>query len=87
MRHVYGNAFATTTEMQGRCVPDRDILVPPFKWAAFARHCWPQKTAAYLAALGGKDERTAKRWLAGEFEPPNAVMLALIGELMKREGQ
>lgn len=87
MRHVYGNAFATTNEMQGQYVQGRDICVPPFKWAAFARHCWPHKTAAHLAALAGKDERTAKRWLAGEFDLPNQVLLALIAELLKREGQ
>ncbi len=87
MRHHYGNAFAITNELQGRYVQTRDICAPPYKWAAFARHCWPLKTAAHIAALAKKDERTAKRWLAGEFEPPSVVLLALLGEMLKREGQ
>lgn len=50
-------------------------------------HLWPHKTAAHLAAIAGKDERAAKRWLAGEFEPPPAVFLAIFAECLKREGE
>ena len=39
---------------------------------------------ANLASLSGKDERTAKRWLSGEFEPPGCVMAALIAKLYER---
>lgn len=38
-------------------------------------------------AIAGKDERAAKRWLAGEFEPPPAVFLAIFAECLKREGE
>jgi len=74
-------------ELQGRLCDGRDTIVPPFKWAAFARHCWPHKTAIHLAALAGKDERTAKRWLAGEFEPPGIVLATLFAKFLEREGQ
>jgi hypothetical protein len=84
MRAVFGNATAVSREIQGQFSPGRDKIVPPPNWVAFARHCWPDKTAAQLAVIAGKDERTAKRWLSGEFEPPNAVMVALIGKLFER---
>lgn len=75
-------SYARTTE--GRSLHEGDKIVPPPNWVDFARRCWPQKTAAHLATLGGRDERTAKRWMSGEFEPPNAVMLALIAKLFER---
>ena len=84
MRSVFGNPVATAIEMQGRYVPGRDVLVPPTKFAAVAKALWPQKTAAELAAIAGKDERTAKRWLAGEFEPPGIVIAAIIVEITRR---
>jgi hypothetical protein len=64
-----------------------DKIVAPQKWAAFARHCWPFKTAANLAVIAGNNtqERTAQRWLSGEFEPPGVVMAALHAKLYERE--
>lgn len=87
MRHVYGNAFATTNEMQGQFVQGRDILVPPYKWAGVARSWWPRKTAAHVGAMAEIDERTAKRWLAGEFQASAAFMMLMYAEMLKREGQ
>lgn len=37
-----------------------------------------------VASIAGADERTAKRWLAGEFEPPAIVIAAIIVEITKR---
>jgi hypothetical protein len=71
-------------EIQGRLLRGEDKIVPPPNWVWFARHLWPTKTAAHLAAIANKDERTAKRWLAGEFEPPGVVMAALIAKLFER---
>jgi hypothetical protein len=45
---------------------------------------WPFKTAIHIAAIAGVEERTAKRWLAGEFEPPAIVIAAIIVEITKR---
>lgn len=87
MRSVFGNAAAVASELQGRFLPERDKIVPPFKFAGVARYLWPHKTAAHLAAVAGKDERAAKRWLAGEFEPPPVIFLAIFAECLKREGQ
>lgn len=55
------------------------------KFAAVARALWPVKTSANLAVIAGSNERTAKRWLSGEFEPPAIVIAAVIVEITKRE--
>jgi len=81
MRAVFGNPVAVATELQGQFVPGRDKIVPPPKFASVCRLLWPHKTAAHLAAIAGRDERTAKRWLSGEFEPPVKVVLAVIQEM------
>lgn len=85
VRSSFGNPVATAIEMQGHYVPERDRVVPPLKFAAVARVLWPFKTAAHLAVIAGKDERTAKRWLSGEYEPPGSVIAAVILEITKRD--
>jgi hypothetical protein len=85
MRTSFGNPSVVASELQGQFVPGRDTIVPPPKFAIVARALWPQKTAAHLATIAGKDERTAKRWLAGEYEPPVIVITAILVEMFKRE--
>lgn len=84
MHGVFGNAKNVATEIQGQFVPGRDKIVqaPPF--ADVCRLLWPDKTAACIAAIAGRDERTAKRWLAGEYEPPVVVILAVINKMFER---
>ncbi len=72
MRYPYEENFDNARKIQGRILSGEDKIVPPQNWVWFARYLWPAKTAACLASLAGKDERTAKRWLAGEFEPPTS---------------
>lgn len=55
------------------------------RFGAVAKALWPRKTAAHLAALSGRDERTANRWLSGEFEPPAVVFAAILTEITKRD--
>lgn len=83
MRTAFGNPVVVATEIQGQFVPGRDNIVT-CRFAVAARALWPFKTAAHLAAIAGRDERTAKRWLSGEFEPPNCVIAAIIAEITKR---
>ncbi len=54
------------------------------KFGAVAKVLWPFKTAAQLAAIANTNERTAARWLSGEFEPPGIVIAAIIVEITKR---
>lgn len=85
MRSVFGNPIAVAREMQGQFCPETDRIVPPSKFAIVAKAIWPVKTAAHLASIAGRDERTAKRWLAGEYEAPGIIIAAIVFEITKRE--
>ena len=50
-----------------------------------AKVLWPFKTAAHIAAIAKTNERTAARWLAGEFDPPICVVEAIIHETFKHD--
>lgn len=69
---------------QGQEIPDRDKIVPR-KFSAVAKVLWPVKTANELAFIAKTDERTAKRWLRGEHEPPLSVVLAVIHEMLREQ--
>lgn len=86
MRAVSTRRIQEHREIEGRILQGRDKIVRPSKFADVCRVLWPdEKIAAKLAALSGRDERTAKRWLADEFEPPISVVLAIINEIFKRD--
>ena len=59
--------------------------IVPRKFGGVAKYLWPVKTAACLAAISRSDERTAKRWLRGEHEPPLSVVLAVIHEMLREQ--
>ena len=84
MRSLFGNSDAVRNEIQGTFTPGRDTIVPTPKFGDVCRLLWPEKTAAYLATIGKRDERTAKRWLAGEYEPPVIVLIAVINKMFER---
>ena len=69
---------------QGQDCPSRDKIVPR-KFGAVAKVLWPLKTANELAYIAKTDERTAKRWLRGEHEPPLSVVLAVIHEMLREQ--
>lgn len=83
MRPVFGIPGPVATELQGQFRPGEDKIVTR-KFGLVAKVLWPEKTAAHVAAIADADERTAKRWLAGEFEPPAIVIAAIIVEITKR---
>lgn len=49
-----------------------------------AKLLWPLKTAAHLASIADTNERTAARWLSGEFEPPVIIVMATMQEIFRR---
>ncbi len=49
-----------------------------------AKVLWPLKTAAHLASIADTNERTAARWLSGEFEPPVIIVMATMQEIFRR---
>ena len=69
---------------EGHGLPDGGKIVPR-RFSAVAKVLWPIKTAACLAHIGKVDERTAKRWLRGEHEPPLSVILAVIHEMLREQ--
>ena len=71
-------------EIERRLRQGTDRIVSEPHWVWFAKRLWPLKTAAHLATIANANERTAARWLAGEFDPPNAVMAVLIAKLFER---
>lgn len=85
MRAVFGNPSVVAMEIEGHFRPGRDKIVPPPKFSIVCKALWPVNTAAHIAAIAGKDERTGKRWLAGEFEAPAIVYSAIFAEMLKRE--
>lgn len=83
MRSVYEQRVAEQIEIQGRLLRGEDKIVRPFNWAAPAKGWWPC-TDAHLAAVARNDVRTARRWLRGECEPPNIVVVYLIEKMFQR---
>lgn len=63
-----------------------DKIVSPTKFKRVCEVLWPDNTAACIAAIAGKDERTGARWLAGEFQAPPIVYAHIQMELAKPEG-
>lgn len=55
------------------------------RFAVVCKALWPIKTAAHIASIAGKDERTGSRWLSGEFEPPGVVLAAIVFEITRRD--
>ena len=84
MRSVYETRVAEQTEIEGRIVQGRDVFVPPPKFGDVCRLLYGPKAAAQIAAIAKRDERTAKRWFAGEFEPPRVVIFAVINKMFER---
>lgn len=84
MRTVYEERAGEARAIEGRILSGDDIFVRTTKFARVCKVLWPdEKIAAKLASLAGRDERTAKRWLAGEFEPPICVALAVFNEIFQ----
>lgn len=62
-----------------------DKIVSVSKFGIVAKALWPINTAATIAAIAKRDERTGARWLSGEFEPPGSVLAAIMTEITTRE--
>jgi hypothetical protein len=83
MAAAFGNRVVTATEIDGHYRQGTDKIVSR-KFGSVAKVLWPFKTAQQLAVIANTNERTAARWLAGEFEPPAIVIAAIIVEITKR---
>lgn len=77
--------IADARETERRIQQGTDKIVSVGRFAVVAKALWPIKTAAHIASLAGKDERTGARWLSGEFEPPGIVLAAIMFEITRRD--
>lgn len=84
MRSPYETRVAEAREIEGHLRTRSDMIVPPPKFGAVCKVLWPNKTAFHLAAIAKREERTAKRWLSGEFEPPVCVVIAVFQKMFER---
>lgn len=90
MRAMYGNPDAVAREIQSQFRQGTDKIVSAPLFGAYAKVRWPRKTAENLAAYAVEHgvtctERTAARWLSGEFDPPVLVAFAFAMDMFKRE--
>ena len=85
MRTVYEGQVAEATKIERHFRQGTDKIVSAGQFGKVAKALWPLKTAAQLASIAKKDERTAARWLSGEFEPPGIIIAAIVLEITKRE--
>jgi hypothetical protein len=84
MRTVYERELENSSKIEGRFRQGTDKIVSAGQFARVAKALWPIKTAAQIASIAGRDERTAARWLSGEFEPPGIVIAAIVYEITRR---
>jgi hypothetical protein len=84
MHGTLRNQIETARETERRIRQGTDKIVSVGKFGIVAKALWPVKTAAQLAAISKRDERTAARWLSGEFEPPYPVIEAVMHEIFWR---
>ena len=84
MRIVYEQKLVDASAIERQIRQGTDKIVRR-KFGPVAKFLWPTKTAAHLAAIAKTNERTAARWLSGEFEPPNCVVLATMNEIFGDE--
>jgi hypothetical protein len=85
MHGRYGNPNEVAREIGGSFRPGQDRIVRPSKFGPVCKVLWPENTDAHVAAIGKVDPRTVRRWFNEEFDPPVAVVLAVIQEMLSRK--
>ncbi len=83
MRSVYEERAAEAREIDRQFSAATGKIVGPTKFGAVCRVLWPENTAAHIATIAGRNQRTAERWLSGEFEPPIIVLAAVINKMFE----
>ena len=80
MSGVLAQRIEEARETERRICRGTDRIVSR-KFGIVAKALWPLKTAAHIAAIAKKDERTAARWLSGEIPAPAIVIAAIVVEI------
>lgn len=85
MRTAYEEKVDAARQIERQIRQGTVKIVSPQKFGIVCKALWPFKTAAHIASIAGTNERTAARWLSGEFEPPGILIAAIVVEITKRE--
>ena len=90
MKGAYGNPDVVLSEIGGQFRQGTDKIVSPPPICGYFRVRWPLKTAANLAAFANEHgfksitERSAARWLSGEYDVPLKVAQAFFLDAVTR---
>ena len=84
MRTLYEEKVAEATKIEGQ-IRQGTAKVVIRKFGPVAKLLWPFKTAAHVAAIAKTNERTAARWLSGEFDPPYSVIEATMHAIFSED--
>lgn len=85
MHGSFNTRVEEARKIERRIRQGTDKIVSAGKFTLVAKALWPINTAAHIASIAGKDERTGARWLSGEFEPPGIVLAAIMTEITRRD--
>lgn len=85
MHGTLPKAIEDARQIERQILRGTDRIVRVGKFGPVAKLLWPTKTAAFLASIAKKDERTAARWLSGEFEAPYCIVELTMHEIFARE--
>lgn len=85
MLSTYERRVAEQRKIERQIRGGSDKIVGPQGIARVCKLFWPLKTAAHVAAMANASERTAERWLSGEFPFPIEVWLRVLERMNARE--
>lgn len=85
MQSTYEKRLYEATYIERQIRQGADKIVSRRNFGRVAKLLWPFKTAAHLAAIAKTNERTAARWLSGEFPPPFSIIEATMHEIFNED--
>jgi hypothetical protein len=80
------SALAENANLRGGINATKNIQVADqrISFRSLALLAWPRKTAFELTTRTGANERTCKRWLAGEGALPWSAVSVVLQEIIRR---
>ena len=85
MRAPWGNPDVVAREINGNFRPGADKIVRT-KFPEWAKAVYGEfKVAEQIAADADVDVRTARRWLACEFDPPVMLVTKMLAKTFERQ--
>jgi hypothetical protein len=84
--HGVSTALVAEANLRGGINAPKENRTPDHRisFRSLAILVWPRKTAFALADLTGANERTCKRWLAGDGALPWSAVSVVLQEIIRR---